>query len=95
MVALQRRIFKQSQIGAFVVNRENFKDYDFVDEADEFNRVLGIDFNLNSADNNWIGKFYTHKSFQANATIRKEIYPPEPPFFTIAVFGGSVRTGSM
>ena len=68
MVALQRRIFKQSQIGAFVVNRENFKDYDFVDEADEFNRVLGIDFNLNSADNNWIGKFYTHKSFQANDT---------------------------
>ena len=64
MFALQRKIFKQSQIGAFIVNRESFKDYEFLEEKERYNRVLGLDYNLNSANNKWIGKFYTHKSFQ-------------------------------
>ena len=66
MFALQRKVFNQSQIGAFVVNRESFKDYDFLEEKDRYNRVIGMDYNLNSANNRWIGKFYTHKSFQPN-----------------------------
>ena len=64
MFALQRKIFKQSQIGAFIVNRESFKDYEFLETKDRYNRVFGIDYNLNSENNKWIGKFYTHKSFQ-------------------------------
>lgn len=66
MIALQRKIFNQSQIGAFFINRESFKDYDFLNEEDKYNRVIGLDYNLNSANNNWAGKFYTHKSFQPN-----------------------------
>jgi hypothetical protein len=68
MIALQRKIFNQSQIGAFFINRESFKDYDFLNEEDKYNRVIGLDYNLNSANNNWAGKFYTHKSFQPNDT---------------------------
>ena len=64
MFALQRKVFNQSQIGAFVVNRESIRDYDFLEEKDRYNRVIGLDYNLNSANNRWIGKFYTHKSFQ-------------------------------
>jgi len=66
MFALQRKVFNQSQIGAFIVNRESIKDYDFLEENDRYNRVIGLDYNLNSANNKWVGKFYTHKSFQPN-----------------------------
>ena len=68
MIALQRKIFNQSQIGAFFINRESIKDYDFLKEEDKYNRVIGLDYNLNSANNNWAGKFYSHKSFQPNDT---------------------------
>ena len=64
MFALQRKVFNQSQIGAFIVNRESIKEYDFLEEKDRYNRVIGLDYNLNSANNKWVGKFYTHKSFQ-------------------------------
>lgn len=64
MVALERRVFTRSRIGAFFVNRQTFKDYDFQRPEDEFNRVIGLDFNLASADNVWTGTFYLHKSFQ-------------------------------
>jgi hypothetical protein len=66
MFALQRKVFNQSQIGAFFVNRETFGDYEFIEEKDRYNRVIGLDYNLNSANNKWIGKFYTHKSFQSD-----------------------------
>ncbi len=64
--ALQRKVFSRSNIGMFFINRSSFKDYDFVDEEDKYNRVLGVDYNLASADNVWTGKFYTHKSFEPN-----------------------------
>ena len=66
MIALQRKVLGQSQMGMFFVNRETFGDYEFVSEHDKYNRVLGMDYNLASTNNKWIGKFYTHKSFQPN-----------------------------
>ena len=68
MLAVQRKVFGQSQIGLFMVNRQTFKDYSFTKEEDRYNRVIGIDYNLNSNNNKWIGKFFTHKSFQPNDT---------------------------
>lgn len=64
--ALQKKVFSRSNIGMFFINRESFKDYDFVDDEDRYNRVLGIDYNLASADGKWQGKTYMHKSFQHN-----------------------------
>ena len=64
MLALQRRVFARSNVGAFFLNRQTFGDYDFLDPTNEFNRVVGIDYNLASADNVWTGTFYLHKSFQ-------------------------------
>ncbi len=63
MLALQRKVFKRSTVGAFLVNRQTFGDYEFLEENDRYNRVAGIDYNLASADNTWTGKFYAHKSF--------------------------------
>ncbi len=65
MFALQKKVFSRSNIGFFFINRQSFKDYDFIDNEDRYNRVLGIDYNLASKDNTWNGKFYGHKSFQS------------------------------
>lgn len=64
MLAIQRKVFARSNIGVFMVNRQSFKDYEFLDQEDEYNRVVGADFNLASSDNTWTGQFYLHKSFQ-------------------------------
>jgi hypothetical protein len=68
MLALQQKVFSRSNIGLFFINRETLKDYDFVAEEDRFNRVLGVDYNLISEDNIWSGRFYTHKSFEAEGS---------------------------
>ena len=65
MFALQKKVFSRSNIGLFFINRQSFKDYDFIASEDRYNRVLGIDYNLASKDNTWNGKFYGHKSFQS------------------------------
>ena len=64
MIALQRKVASRSNIGAFIVNRQTVGDYDFVDDSEKYNRVIGIDYNLASFDNVWTGRFYTHKSLQ-------------------------------
>jgi len=63
VLALQKKMFSRSNLSFIFVNRETFKDYDFVEETDRYNRVVGLDYNLASADNTWVGKFYYHKSF--------------------------------
>ena len=64
MFALQHRVFSRSNIGAFFINKQSFEDYDFVDREDQYNRVMGVDYNLASKDNTWTGQYYMHKSFQ-------------------------------
>ncbi|WP_340199291.1 DUF5916 domain-containing protein [Ascidiimonas sp. W6] len=63
VLALQKKVFSRSNLGFIFVNRQSFNEYSFLTEAERYNRVVGLDFNLASADNTWIGKFYTHKSF--------------------------------
>ena len=62
MIAIQKKVGQRCNIGAFVVNRERFADYDFSEVNDRYNRVLGVDYNLASADNAWSGRYYLHKS---------------------------------
>ena len=64
MLAIQKKVFSRSNISAFFINRQSFKEYDFVEPEDKYNRVIGADYNLASADNVWRGKAYLHKSFQ-------------------------------
>jgi len=63
VLILQKKVFARSSVGIIFVNRETFKDYDFVEASERYNRVVGIDYDLASADNTWIGKTYLHKSF--------------------------------
>lgn len=64
MLALQQKIFARSNIGMFFINRQAFGNEPYSTPNEEYNRLIGFDYNLASADNVWSGKFYTHKSFQ-------------------------------
>ena len=64
MLSVQRKMFSRSNLGVFLINRQTFGEYAFLDPSQEYNRVFGVDYNLASADNSWTGKFYLHKSFQ-------------------------------
>ncbi|GLU45150.1 hypothetical protein [Allomuricauda sp. NBRC 101325] len=66
MLAVQRKIGSRSNIGAFLVNRQAIGDEAYITPEEQYNRVVGLDYNLASADNIWNGKFYVHKSFQPN-----------------------------
>ncbi|MDC6367747.1 MULTISPECIES: DUF5916 domain-containing protein [Flavobacteriaceae] len=61
--ALQKKMFSRSNLSFIFVNRQTFGDYDFLEDMDRYNRVLGLDYNLASSDNTWTGKFFYHKSF--------------------------------
>ncbi len=63
---LQQKMFNRSNINIMFINKEATKSYDFLDDEDRFNRVLGIDYNLASKDNSWTGKYFLHKSFSPN-----------------------------
>lgn len=66
MLALQRKVGSRSNIGVFWVNRQAMGEKGFLDASDEYNRVIGADYNLASSDDIWRGRFYAHKSFQPN-----------------------------
>ncbi len=68
MFALQRKIAQRSNIGVFMVNREAFGNSDFLETSEKYNRVIGADYNLATADNAWTGRFYLHKSLQPDDT---------------------------
>jgi len=63
IIALQHKVFNRSNISFMFINRQATKDYEFMDEDEEYNRVIGIDYNLSSKDSKWTGKYYFHKSF--------------------------------
>ena len=63
VIALQKKMFSRSNLSFLFINRQTFGDYEFLDPTDRYNRVVGVDYNLASADNTWVGKFFYHKSF--------------------------------
>ena len=65
--SLQKKLFTRSNLSLLVINRETTKDYDFVDVNERFNRLVGLDYNLASADNVFVGRAYYHKSFKPDS----------------------------
>ncbi len=61
VAVLQRRVFTRSNISGILVNKQADKD--------NYNRLLGLDYNLASADNKWTGKFSYQQSFSPNQGI--------------------------
>lgn len=72
VVALQRRVFARSNIGAIMINKESI-GYNASDSAhgvNPYNRTLGLEYNLASANNIWTGKALFLKSFTPNMQSR-------------------------
>lgn len=66
VIALQRRIFKRSNIGFIAINKQS--PVDFSDtlpgkKINLYNRNFGIEYNLASSNNKWTGKAMILKSF--------------------------------
>ncbi len=66
MLAIQQRVFGRSQVGLFLINRETTDKASLNDDDQAFNRVMGLDYSLASANNKWTGKFFAHSSINDN-----------------------------
>ena len=66
VMALQRRVFSRSNIGFLFVNKQAL-DYNPPDTAktkySQYDRNIGIEYNLASSDNKWTGKSIVLRSF--------------------------------
>ncbi len=60
VAAVQRNVFKRSNIAFIMVNRQQIDTTPYA--VNNYNRVLGLDYNLASADNTWQGKLFYHHS---------------------------------
>ncbi|HEX2533050.1 MAG TPA: DUF5916 domain-containing protein [Chitinophagaceae bacterium] len=67
ILSLQRKVFARSNIGLLVVNKESVgyrPDRDSLQKAyTRYNRNIGLEYNLASANNVWTGKALVLKSF--------------------------------
>jgi hypothetical protein len=69
VAAVQRQVFSHSNITAFLVNKQTMNlNNDATLPGSSYNRIGGVEFNLASADNHWIGKAFYHQSFHPGAT---------------------------
>jgi hypothetical protein len=72
VVALQRRMFARSYLGAFFINKESI-NYALPESATDppkfsrFNRNAGVEYNLASADNRWTGKALLFRSLRPDS----------------------------
>lgn len=64
VAAIQRKVFSRSNLGMIFINKQDLKN-EAGTAFNQYNRVLGLDYNLASADNKWNGKFFYHRSFDA------------------------------
>ena len=68
VAVLQRQIFNHSNITAFIVNKQVMNLRNDSTTRYKFNRVAGLEYNLASADNHWLGKAFYHQSFYPGAS---------------------------
>lgn len=69
VAAMQHKVFTRSNIGLIVVNKQALQDSiggEFTTSPNDYNRMVGVDYNLASKNNAWAGKFYYHRSFEDN-----------------------------
>ena len=63
VLSVQQSVFSRSNLKFLLINRQRVKSYDFSTDEDLYNRMMGIEYDLNSKDNIWKGRFFAYKSF--------------------------------
>ncbi|MEY3984095.1 MAG: hypothetical protein RL160_1654 [Bacteroidota bacterium] len=84
VATVQRKVFSSSNISAIVVNRQGFAGGRT--DVGNFNRIIGLDYNLISKNSRWRGKAFYHHSFYKGSTVRNSanalwLQYAEPRFF--------------
>lgn len=80
VLALQRQVFTRSNISVIAMNRQatNRVALDSTLEAgidsENYSRLLGVDYNLASADNVWNGKVFYHRSFSPGDNVNEDAF---------------------
>ncbi|CAH0997020.1 hypothetical protein EMA8858_03157 [Emticicia aquatica] len=71
VIALQRRVFARSNIAVMFVNKQtlDYQSVVYTKNISEFNRNLGIEYNLLSKNNAWTGKMMYLKAFTPNSKM--------------------------
>ncbi len=68
-LVLQQKVFKRSSVGLMFLNKESLNFSEKINRGfTDFNRNLGIEYNLASANNEWAGKAMIMKSFSPKIT---------------------------
>ena len=70
VAVFNQKIFNRSNIAGIFVNRQKFDGAK--PNGSDYNRVIGLDYNLQSKNNKWAGKFFYHYSFD-NLSKRKKM----------------------
>lgn len=72
VLALQRRVFARSNIGAIMINKESLNNIssDSTTAVNAYNRNIGMEYNLASSNNLWTGKALFLKSFSPDVKGR-------------------------
>src|SRR5690606_19756281 len=77
VVALQRRVFARSNIGAIFINKQSLNyqvDNGVAPSYAQYDRNLGLEYNLASANNLWTGKMLFLKSFHSDGGNRDMVH---------------------
>lgn len=73
VLSLQRKVFSRSNISFIAINKESplhFTDTLPGKSINRYNRNIGLEYNLASANNKWTGKVSTFKSFTPNISTQ-------------------------
>lgn len=90
VAAVQRKVFGRSNVSAIYVGKNNFEGQpvDVTDTTDgSSNRLIGLDYNLASADGKWTGKAYYHSSFNETDSKSKFSHGVMVNYNTLKYFG--------
>lgn len=75
VLSLQRKVFARSNIGLLVINKETIDNKPNPDPKKpsytDYNRNIGVEYNLASSNNQWLGKAFVLKSFSPNKNGRE------------------------
>ena len=65
MLSLQQKVFNRSNVNMFVVNKQTFESEEEYasNTLSKYNRTMGLEYVLASANNVWNGRFFYHRSF--------------------------------
>jgi hypothetical protein len=66
VAAFQRKLFTRSNIAMIAVNKMSYNKFEAI--PNNYNSILGIDYNLSSANNRWNGKAFYHYNFTPTFT---------------------------